>query len=301
MEYASNTPPAEEAHFVAPGEPAADPAWIPHAPILITLFTLDLLAGFAWSSLVDWNSLPAAVAMVALAGAGLGQFLLFALWAALGPEPGVWRLPALFLLTFLAVILAILPLGDLYDDFMPGGQPEGLLLLLPLMFCAAQTPAWAVRLFGRRRMAPAASQSNRLSSPGYQFRVLHLLGATAGAAVVLGAARVGMAWESEPDLEDWLQAAILFVFVASVSVFYSLPALWIGVGARDPWFAGLVVGLLFSFLAIAFSLALTMAASLYVGGAYLLMFSVYHGGVFGVLLGGLIPFRLHGFALRRIS
>jgi hypothetical protein len=125
-----------------------------------------------------------------------------------------------------------------------------------------------------------------------------LLGATAMTAAVLGSARMGATWGRDPMAEDWMTAGLTFLGIAIVSAFYSLPGIWIGLGARNPWFAAAAVGGVLLFLGGGFAVTAAIYLGLQGFLAFVLFYSVYHTGLFGVLLGGLLPFRMGGFTLR---
>src|SRR5687767_5967738 len=81
---------------------------IPYAPIILTLPVIDFLAPLALSDSLDWSEAAQMAAILLAAGTAIGQFVLFSVWAALGPEPWYWRLPGIVGVMMLAVTTALL-------------------------------------------------------------------------------------------------------------------------------------------------------------------------------------------------
>ncbi len=267
-----------------------------YVSILGTLLTLDFLAPLAARDAQDWSQVMQMAAVMFAAGLGMGQMVLFSLWAALGPEPWYWRLPATFAAVALAMIATGLGLAAFQAPTFIWDYVTGFALVLPLAFCAAQTPGWAIRFLGRRRVVMVHQSVGQ--RPPFQFRLRHLLGAMAAAAFILGTARVGVAWGREPQLDDWLTAAAAFFAVAVVSAIYAVPAVWVGIGSRRPGWSAVVVGGGLALVGGGFALAAGSAMGARAFVAYLLLFCPFHGALFGVLLGSLLPFRAAGYALR---
>ncbi len=270
---------------------------------------LDFLAPLAPLGAQDWSEAMSLTVCTFVAGMGVGQILLFSLWAALGPEPWRWRLPGA--IAAVAASLAVVSLGCMvFQPPIPDRrQLQSLVLLAPLLFCAAQTPAWALRLLGRWRVGLATSVN---VSKSLQFRVPHLFSTTAAIALFLGAARLGISQGRTPQADDWLRAAMLFGGFAVFSVPYTLSGLWIGIGSRHPWRAAATVGaaliLLGSVLAgIAGMVVVAIGGANFDAGlmltlrvfaAYLVWALPFHVALLGVLVGGLLPFRAAGYDLR---
>lgn len=293
--------PVVDASLELPFTPARRFAIVPHAPVVLTLLTLDFLAPAGLILVNEAGGYAALAATPLVLGVGLGQFLLLSIWAALGPEPWWIRLPAIVLVAALAVAAVMLGSQSIIHGTDPV-LPEIIspALMAPLLLAAAQSPAWLVGLFLRRRIQFPGDEFRETAPPHRQYRLAHLLATMAIIAIVLSATRAALVreWDSRPQHEAWLIVVIVYALVATVSAVYTLPAIWIGVGAKDPWLPGVATSV------VVFTVCgVLAAASVAVAGAEaiyptFLLAAFFHIGLFAALLGGLLPFRAYGFALR---
>jgi hypothetical protein len=155
-------------------------------------------------------------------GAQLG---LLAVWAVLGPHGLVVRLGV-------SLLAAEALHGVLVGGMFVAGMQESdcrefatFMLMLPLVFLAAQCPLWALRAAAGCRLAVAGAETTSAAASSRQFRLSHLIVATTGIALCLGLVKLGISLlgdEQEPQIR--LGLAITCVLVALWSALFALPS-----------------------------------------------------------------------------
>lgn len=241
-----------------------------------------------------------------LLASGLGvcvaQVNLIAVWAALTPGRLILRL---LWSTFLATLIwYALVLGNqlrsLTNSFAIYRREDALLLGLILLagVILAQGPLWIASSLFRWRLLPPGHEHGATGGDR-QFRISHLLTATAVVSVALGLGRLLLPegeWETAPlDGELW----VLLPIVAVVNLFVVLPCVW-GAFARGRILIWLAVGWLV--YAVAVSIVQVLVISLFLGGApedvWLIMI-VFNLAQCLCVFGTLVCLRGIGFRLQR--
>ena len=177
------------------------------------------------------------------AGLVVGQFGLLSIWAVLAPQPVLVRWPVM-LLTAMGLLLILL-LGAIAIEGVRTDDGAFLLLFcwLPLIFLAAQSPLWVLRLVTGCRLVEATAEDQRPSEESRQFDLRHMFAVTALIAILLTVAR--MSFYLTPDsyrvteTEMWLPLLMICAVCAAWSAFATIPCLGAVFVARNPT-AGLI-------------------------------------------------------------
>jgi hypothetical protein len=205
--------------------PLETPQRFPLAALLIGFAVLDFLA-IPMVELSGWKSLKGLP--VGLVG---GQLGLLAIWAVLGPQRWIVRLPLTFALALLLLLLLVS--GMIFTeeaDFVAGATRA--VLVAPLVLLAVQSPLWILRMTLGCRILHAATETDMSSKLSRQFGLSHLLGAMAVIAIALGLASVGM-----QDRATWAGMPVNCLLLATWSALSTLPCLWAALVARNKRFS----------------------------------------------------------------
>jgi hypothetical protein len=197
-----------------------------------------LLIGFA---VVDFLAIP----MVELSGwrflrglpVGLvgGQLGLLAIWAVLGPQRWIVRLPVTFALTLLLYLVIVSGMIVTEEADFVAGETRTV-LVAPLLLLAVQSPLWILRMTLGCRILHAATETDASSKLSRQFGLSHLLGATAVIAIALGLASLG-----RQDKGTWAELLIPCLLFTTWSALSTLPCLWAALVARNKLISTLAI------------------------------------------------------------
>jgi hypothetical protein len=236
-----------------------------------------------------------------LMGTIAGQGGLLAIWAVLGPQRWIVRLPATFLAALALFGALMLGFATSYPGPAEWDEMAESLLMMPIVLLAAQFPLWIVRLVLGCRIVPARAESAQSAKGLRQFGMEHLLGATAIVALALGLASLGLRDSSvgQIDLEVWAFLAVACLLVAVWSMFSTLPCLWAA------WVAKNKAGAAWALAAytVVMTMLLIVIVSTVTGEAppaeavFTLLAS--HGALVGVMFGTLHVVRACGYVLVR--
>ncbi len=235
-------------------------------------------------------------------GLVVGQFALLSIWAVLAPQPVLVRWP-LTLLTAMGLLLILL-LGMFAVNGPPMDGTAFLLILpfcwLPLVFLAAQSPLWVLRLVTGCRIVDAMAEDKLPPEESRQFDLRHMFAATALIAILLTLVRLSFyltpALYREPETEMWLPLLIACLVCGVWSAFTTIPCLGAVFVVRNPT-AGLVGVIVYAGLMT----VLLVAGSSLISGptaseAFTLLFGL-NAGLATVLLGSLHLLRAVGYRL----
>ena len=175
-----------------------------------------------------------------LVGMIAGQFSLLSIWAVLGPQPVFVRWP-LTLLTAMGLLLIVV-LGVIAVD---GPPPDAVFVIwlfswLPLMFLAAQSPLWIVKLLTGCRIVRATVEDTLPAEGSRQFDLRQMFAATAAIAVILTVARLSFYVDSDQyhfggvETQMWLELLTACLVCAAWSAFVTIPCLGAVFVARNP-------------------------------------------------------------------
>lgn len=169
-----------------------------------------------------------------LLGLIAGQFALLSIWAVLGPQPVLVRWPLMLLTAMgllLIVFLGAIPIGGVRTD-------AGAFLLpfcwLPLIFLAAQSPLWILRLLTGCRIVDATVDDRRPSNDLRQFDLRQMFVATTAIAVILAVGRLSFYFDSEQyrfggaethETQMWFELLIVCLSCAVWSALVTIPCL----------------------------------------------------------------------------
>jgi hypothetical protein len=177
-----------------------------------------------------------------------GQLALLAIWAVLGPQRWIVRLPVTFGLTLLLFLVLVSGM-ILTDGTQYAARDTRTALLVPLLFLAVQSPLWILRMALGCRILHAATETDASSMLSRQFGLSHLLGAMAVIAVALGLASLG-----KQDTGTWAELLIMCLVFATWSALSTLPCLWAALVARNKRISTLAI--------VAYVLVLTLVVLL---------------------------------------
>jgi hypothetical protein len=234
-----------------------------------------------------------------LLGMVAGEAGLLAVWAVFGPQRLLVRWPASLLVT--AVLWGVFLLG--MASVIPGGVAEIArgTLMLPLILLAVQSPLWILKMMTGWRIVLAGTQAPASPAESRQFRLQHMLGATAVVAAAFGLASLGLPRVDGPhpraDTSLWLGlmwACMILYFLSGLSI---CPCLWAALVVRNKA-AGAVAIVIY--LVLMSALAVIVISAL--GGPSppeqgMRLFVLLFGGLALAMLGGLHVARSCGYVL----
>ena len=238
----------------------------------------------------------ALVAAGLLWGVVAGQFGLLAIWACLGPRRALFQLPITMLI--MLGLSGALVLGMLMAegwDSSTRDLAKGI-LFAPLLFFAAQSPLWVLRIVGGHRIVLRGEGPPSVESR--QLRLRHLLVATALVALALGLARYGMpapARGTGPDPALVLTAACLFCGLGSA--FWTLPCLWAAMVARNTALSTIALAVYVALMSVVVLGIISAASSGSLQTEDAVFLFVFPGVLAAVMVGVLRIMRFCGYAL----
>lgn len=238
-----------------------------------------------------------------LAGLIAGQFGLLAIWAVVGAEPWVARLPLVLLIAVGLHGLFVLGMAAADVPAMAVAAYAKAMLLLPLVLAAGQVPLWIARMaLGCRvvfRADAAMVDPSRLS----QFGVQHLLGATTVAALTLALAQVGISLFASPygfhSTEIWTGLLITCAAAAGIGALAALPCVWAVLLARRTGLAMVIVVMYTVAAAVLVPIVIGAIAGNAPDSEEFQVFFWLHVGGMGMMLVGLHVVRACGYTMLR--
>ena len=222
-------------------------------PFILFLFFLVLLANLSVPWLLKDSALERVLIVRGMVGGGVvAEICLVAIWAALGPQPFVNRVPFTFALLSLA-----------YCAFMVGQQfPDASIFSLEdaasiglgavVIFTGVQVPLLIVRSWDHRRIASRDTRYLTAEEESLQFGMRHLLSWMSAIAFMLVVVRHSLGDTSFQrstnrmlaDLPAILGGMLMFAFLSAL---ICLPCIRLALGFR--FAARRLVWLIFVFLA----------------------------------------------------
>jgi hypothetical protein len=277
------------------GPPPDRDRFSPIGPFLLAFALLDyMIPGIARHS-------ESPIMAGLLAGTIAAQGGLLAIWAVLGPQRWIVRLPASFLAALALYGATMLGAATAHVGSAGGSDLMQILLFLPIVLLAAQVPLWIVRLVLGCRMVPAGAESAQSAKGLRQFGMEHLLGATTLIALALGLASLGLINPStgRPYSDGWAGLSVACLLCAVWSMFSTLPCLWAAFIAKNraggAWaLAAYTAAMTFLLLAIG-----SMFAGDAPPGEAVFALLAFHGALVGVMFGTLHVVRICGYVLMR--
>ena len=266
-----------------------------------------MIAAFPLANLIAapllWAS-EAEVAFALFAGIALAELGLLAIWAVLGPQRWIVRLPVTFAYAVLLCTMVIM--GSAIVEPPPRSDwseiARSYLLFLPLVFLAAQLPLWILRIATGCRIVRADAENGLRSTASRQFQLLDLFGAMTVLAVALGLASLGLS--REEYIEEYIGAftwpivLIICLVCAGGSTFSTLPCLWAGLISRNRVLSTVVIAV---YVLVMTPVLLTIGTAI-AGSAppaeAEVGFLLLVGGLVGVMLAVLHVVRRWGYVLR---
>ena len=256
--------------------------------------TIVLIVVFAFLDLLTAAILSEAGEVVLparFAGGMAGQLGLLSVWGVVGPQPPIVRFPVT--LATAVLLWCIFALGATMTDAPEQAILEiaRCVLLLPLVFLAAQLPVWALRGATGCRIVRRGTPSVSRAAVG-QFGLQQMLGVTTAVAVAFA-----LAWLGLPDnrlgrdlstTRLWLPLLFSCSLVAVWSLFATLPCIWAAFVPRN---AATGVGAV-AVYTIAMTLVVQTVVHVIVGrpmdDEFVAGLFFFHGSLLTVLLGGLL-------------
>jgi len=241
------------------------------------------------------------------AGSAIGLFLgivaaqlgLLAVWAVLGPQRWIVRLPVT--LVYAVLLYTMLIMGFAVAQPPPRDawpQIAKSYLFLPLVLLAAQLPLWILRIATGCRIVRADPENGLRSTGSRQFQLRDLFGAMTVLAVALGLASLGLSREESIGAITWPIILIICLVCAGGSTFSTLPCLWAGLIARNRVVSTVVIAVYVAVIVpIALAIISAFVGSRLPNGA-VAMFVMFHVALFGVMLVVLHVVRSRGSVLR---
>jgi len=236
------------------------------------------------------------------AGLVIGEFAVPVVWGVLGPQRLVTRLAVS--LGIVAWLLGTFFLGVLTAEMPPPGPREVAVgvLMLPMLFLAAQLPVWILRAVMGCRLVVGVEGQAQAPKDARQFRVADLLLTTAVVALCLGLAQWGIRLTGIP-MDAGRDAMILGTLaarcgvIAFCSAVVLLPGIW----------AVLIVGnkalgaLVYVGLAVAAWLVIVVIGTIvsrgYVPPEVVVTLFLFFAVLAGTVLGSLHILRISGLTL----
>ncbi len=283
-------------------ESTADPASLGLLVMGFCVFNLLIPRWALHSNAIAWLTIP-------FIGVTLAQFGLAAAWGVFAPRCLLLRLTSSLAL---GAGLSVQFLVGLPSARSPNGEDAlRVLMLLPLLLLAVQTPLWILKFVSGARISPGketAGKEEETARQMRQFSLQEILTATAWVAVALGSAQMALRWGGNmPFALDggWSSLAVTCGVLALWSTLVLLPCIWGLLIARDPWAgtgAMLAYQLVLTLMVAPVLLAL-VSYSEPVGLMFLAMFvlPLFQLGCVGTLLGCLVVVRRGGYSWHRPS
>jgi hypothetical protein len=235
-----------------------------------------------------------------LLGMVAGEAGLLAVWGVFGPQRVLVRWPVNLLVT--AVLWGVFLLGMASVGPVEAEIARGT-LTLPLILLAVQFPLWILKLATGWRIVLAGTQAPASPAQSRQFRLQHVLGATAVVAAAFGLASLGLPHADGPrpsaGTSLWLGLMLACLILCIVSAFSILPCLWAAFVARSK-----VAGAVAIAVYVVLMSALTVTVISAVGGPGppgegIRLFVPLFAGLALEMLGGLHVARSCGYVLLR--
>jgi hypothetical protein len=212
-----------------------------------------VVVGFAMANLLVPSILTAGPGTLPLVvvffGVVAAEGGLLTFWAVLGPHRLLVRFSSA--LATAALLLLVLLLGIAASEQPSPRDLFDVLLLLPLMSLAPQTPIWVFKWILGCRTASSADGGDRAADASglsaRQFGLIDILGATTFFAIALGLVNSWVKLQSRGmapgwELQLWMESVLIPLAVVGVwSLFTILPCIWAAFFVRNGGVGALLV------------------------------------------------------------
>lgn len=165
-------------------------------------------------------------ALVATGGL-VAEGCLLGIWAALGPQALIFRLPltsALLLVLICAYMIGL----QLPEDWMPLEAATAVILAATLTFVGVQLPLWLMgAIAGQRIDVPGRTDGARSKSGSSQFGLRHLLIATTAVALLLVLVQHAFPDALSAGPTDWMVLVLPMFLFLGFTVALCAPCVWL--------------------------------------------------------------------------